>query len=138
MGAGVAVFYACGAGCVAVFDRDDDPGEGPVNVVATTASRTPSSTVTTAGPTVSPAGTVGATSAPVGDSTTAPTQRRTTVAPTPKRTTPPAPPKTTAPGDAYYANCAAAKAAGAAPLYRGQPGYRSALDRDNDGVACET
>jgi Excalibur calcium-binding domain len=25
-----------------------------------------------------------------------------------------------------------------APLYRGQPGYRSALDRDDDGVACET
>ena len=25
-----------------------------------------------------------------------------------------------------------------APLYRGQPGYRAALDRDNDGVACET
>lgn len=41
------------------------------------------------------------------------------------------------PASAYYANCAAAKAAGAAPLYRGQPGYRSALDRDNDGVACE-
>jgi len=41
------------------------------------------------------------------------------------------------PASAYYANCSAAKAAGAAPLYRGQPGYRSALDRDNDGVACE-
>lgn len=38
---------------------------------------------------------------------------------------------------AYYANCSAAKAAGAAPLYRGEPGYRSALDRDGDGVACE-
>ena len=38
---------------------------------------------------------------------------------------------------AYYANCSAAKAAGAAPLYRGQPGYSSSLDRDGDGVACE-
>ena len=38
---------------------------------------------------------------------------------------------------AYYANCAAARAAGAAPLFRGEPGYRSALDRDNDGIACE-
>jgi hypothetical protein len=37
----------------------------------------------------------------------------------------------------YYANCAAARAAGAAPLYRGDPGYRSGLDRDKDGVACE-
>ncbi|GAA3354600.1 excalibur calcium-binding domain-containing protein [Saccharopolyspora gregorii] len=41
-------------------------------------------------------------------------------------------------GAAYYSNCTAAKDAGAAPLYRGQPGYRSALDRDGDGVACET
>lgn len=40
-------------------------------------------------------------------------------------------------GSAYYPNCAAARAAGAAPLYRGQPGYRPGLDRDNDGVACE-
>lgn len=40
-------------------------------------------------------------------------------------------------GFAYYKNCSAARAAGAAPLYRGQPGYRSALDRDGDGIACE-
>jgi hypothetical protein len=37
----------------------------------------------------------------------------------------------------YYQNCSAARAAGAAPIYQGQPGYRSALDRDHDGVACE-
>ncbi|WP_408928820.1 excalibur calcium-binding domain-containing protein [Corynebacterium marquesiae] len=37
----------------------------------------------------------------------------------------------------YYPNCAAARAAGAAPLYAGQPGYSSNLDRDGDGVACE-
>ncbi len=37
----------------------------------------------------------------------------------------------------YSPNCTAARAAGAAPLYRGQPGYRAALDGDNDGVACE-
>ncbi|MFW2351108.1 excalibur calcium-binding domain-containing protein [Qipengyuania sp.] len=40
-------------------------------------------------------------------------------------------------GGVYFANCDAARAAGAAPIYRGQPGYRPALDRDNDGVACE-
>ncbi|MER5731935.1 excalibur calcium-binding domain-containing protein [Streptomyces sp. NPDC002138] len=39
--------------------------------------------------------------------------------------------------DVYYANCTAAKNAGAAPIRRGQPGYRSALDRDNDGIACD-
>lgn len=37
----------------------------------------------------------------------------------------------------YYANCAAARAAGAAPIYQGQPGYRSGLDRDGDGIACD-
>ncbi|WP_426225114.1 GmrSD restriction endonuclease domain-containing protein [Pseudarthrobacter sp. DSP2-3-2b1] len=41
------------------------------------------------------------------------------------------------PASAYYANCSAAKAAGAAPLYAGQAGYRAPLDRDSDGVACE-
>lgn len=38
---------------------------------------------------------------------------------------------------AYYPNCAAARSAGAAPLYAGDPGYSSKLDRDGDGVACE-
>jgi hypothetical protein len=38
---------------------------------------------------------------------------------------------------AYYRNCSEARAAGAAPLYEGEPGYRSGLDRDGDGVACE-
>lgn len=37
----------------------------------------------------------------------------------------------------YYPNCTAAKAAGVAPLYQGQPGYSTKLDRDRDGVACE-
>ncbi|WP_074133054.1 excalibur calcium-binding domain-containing protein [Mycolicibacterium houstonense] len=45
---------------------------------------------------------------------------------------------TTAPIAGAYPNCAAARAAGAAPLYAGQPGYSSKLDRDGDGVACET
>ena len=50
----------------------------------------------------------------------------------------PAPaPAAPAPSSVYYANCAAAKAAGAAPLYAGQPGYRPAMDGDSDGVACE-
>ena len=37
----------------------------------------------------------------------------------------------------YYANCAEVVAAGAAPLYAGSAGYRSGLDGDGDGVACE-
>ncbi len=39
--------------------------------------------------------------------------------------------------DVHYKNCREAKAAGAAPLHRGDPGYSSDLDRDGDGVACE-
>lgn len=37
----------------------------------------------------------------------------------------------------YYGNCSEARLAGAAPVYRGQPGYAAHLDRDNDGVGCE-
>ena len=39
--------------------------------------------------------------------------------------------------DAYYPDCDAARSAGAAPLYHGDPGYRPPLDGDNDGIACE-
>lgn len=41
------------------------------------------------------------------------------------------------PVETYYTNCAAARAAGAAPLHRGDPGYSRKLDRDGDGTACE-
>ena len=37
----------------------------------------------------------------------------------------------------YYPNCAWARSAGAAPIRRGSPGYRSGLDADEDGIACE-
>lgn len=40
-------------------------------------------------------------------------------------------------GGGSFRNCAAARAAGAAPLRRGQPGYSSHLDADGDGIACE-
>ena len=40
-------------------------------------------------------------------------------------------------GQTYYPNCAAARAAGAAPVRRGQPGYGTHLDRDRDGIGCE-
>ncbi len=37
----------------------------------------------------------------------------------------------------YYRNCSAARAAGAAPVYIGEPGYGVHLDRDRDGIGCE-
>jgi hypothetical protein len=39
--------------------------------------------------------------------------------------------------DGAFANCAAARAAGAAPVRRGESGYGPHLDRDGDGVGCE-
>lgn len=37
----------------------------------------------------------------------------------------------------YYQNCSAVRAAGAAPIRVGQPGFQSKFDRDGDGVGCE-
>lgn len=41
------------------------------------------------------------------------------------------------PVGAYYPNCDAARSAGVAPIYAGEPGYREKLDGDGDGIACE-
>jgi hypothetical protein len=49
----------------------------------------------------------------------------------------PSTPKTTPLHVGYVRNCAAARAMGIAPIYRGQPGYAPHLDRDDDGIACE-
>lgn len=38
----------------------------------------------------------------------------------------------------YFSGCSEARAAGAAPIHRGSPGYRPEMDGDGDGVACET
>jgi hypothetical protein len=75
-------------------------------------------------------------SASSGPSLTPPPVDPTTAAPTP-----PASIEATRTAEAqqgaYYASCAAARAAGAAPLHQGDPGYSRKLDRDGDGTACE-
>lgn len=40
------------------------------------------------------------------------------------------------PGD-FWPGCDAARTAGTAPIYAGEPGYRDEMDRDGDGIACE-
>ncbi len=40
-------------------------------------------------------------------------------------------------GAPYFKNCTAVRAAGRAPIRRGQPGYARHLDRDGDGIGCE-
>lgn len=64
------------------------------------------------------------------------------VTPPEHRTVPPTSPRavSTLPllaGTVYYPGCREARAAGVAPMYRGQPGYRAGLDADDDGIACD-
>lgn len=71
-------------------------------------------------------------------STKAPVKPAPTTQPKPVAPKPQAPkPVVEPPAAVYYKNCSAARAAGAAPVRRGQPGYGSHLDRDGDGVGCE-
>ena len=49
----------------------------------------------------------------------------------------PAPAQPVAPSAVSYKNCSEARAAGAAPVRRGDPGYGKHLDRDGDGIGCE-
>lgn len=39
--------------------------------------------------------------------------------------------------EVYFANCDAARRAGATPIVVGQPGYGKQLDPDGDGIACD-
>ena len=60
----------------------------------------------------------------------------------PKKTTTTKAPKPQAPKPqpvvgARYANCTEVKAAGAAPIRPGDPGFQAKFDRDNDGIGCE-
>ncbi|MEV4412542.1 excalibur calcium-binding domain-containing protein, partial [Catellatospora sp. NPDC049609] len=50
----------------------------------------------------------------------------------------PTPASAASPKPVYYANCDAVRRAGKAPLRKGSPGYRAELDRDRDGLACES
>lgn len=78
--------------------------------------------------------------APPTSATTATETSATTVttpaAPATTVTTKPAP-STTTTTTVSYANCDEVRAAGKAPLRRGQPGYATRLDRDGDGIACD-
>ncbi|MFI6674794.1 excalibur calcium-binding domain-containing protein [Kribbella sp. NPDC050470] len=68
-------------------------------------------------------------------SSTVPGPTTTTQPSTTPSTTQTTPPATTP--TVVYKNCAEVRAAGKAPLYRGDPGYTPALDRNGDGIACE-
>jgi hypothetical protein len=63
--------------------------------------------------------------------------RQAAQAPAPAPAAPAAPAPAPAPAAVSYANCTAARAAGAAPVYAGTPGYGKHLDRDGDGIGCD-
>ncbi|MFI6829743.1 excalibur calcium-binding domain-containing protein [Kribbella sp. NPDC050241] len=46
-------------------------------------------------------------------------------------------PSTSVVSAVQYRDCAEVRAAGKAPLHRGDPGYSRDLDRNGDGIACE-
>ncbi|SNY75762.1 excalibur calcium-binding domain-containing protein, partial [Paractinoplanes atraurantiacus] len=96
-----------------------DPTEKEKNAAAQQVADVPSTPATTP-----------ATAAPAPVTTAPAAVKPTTTKPTPSRkpTTRPATTKAV-----YYATCADAPG----PLSKGRPGYRKALDRDGDGVACE-
>src|SRR5262245_11435766 len=81
----------------------------------------PSDTTTTSEPTT-----------PSTTPTPSPTPSASSPTPTQASSTPVRP----SPAPVRYRNCGAVRAAGKAPLLRGQPGYEPRLDPDHDGIAC--
>ena len=155
VGLGSAFVLACGlCGVVGVIGATTDPAPSTSVVAATgtpsapatespSESPFPSLTEPTAAPLVGDdvIGSESGADADVDRQTraAAPSTRRadpqlTTSAP---RTSAPKPAKTSAPASVYYKNCTAVRAAGAAPIHAGEPGYAKHLDRDGDGVGCE-
>lgn len=122
----LALGIACGGGDNPAIQRgtEDSTTTTAPEASSTTAPEAPTST------TAKPAATTATTSAPATTSTTVKATTTTTEAPTTTTTEPEV-------EEAYYANCDAARAAGVAPISKGQPGYRSGLDRDGDGIACD-
>lgn len=139
-----AVLLVAGLGQTGAQARQPQPAE-PVPSPAATVTTTVTATATpTPTPTAAPSGTPTATPASEVPSAAAVAPF---VAPEPTRAETSGAGRTngsatggggsSSGGSVSYANCTEARAAGVAPLHRGDPGYSSKLDRDGDGVACE-
>ena len=127
---------------------DDASKPAPTVTVTTTVTETPA-----AAPTVTSTVTQTVTTTVTATATATTTTTATAAAPEPAQDAAPASEPTTAqprplvqqpeeesPTDSAavsFASCAEARAAGAAPLHGGDPGYSRRLDRYGDGVACE-
>ncbi|WP_328392854.1 excalibur calcium-binding domain-containing protein [Nocardia sp. NBC_00416] len=149
---GCALLPGCGGGETAattptvISDAPSTAAVAPVMTLGTPVdgaeTAAPGSTVTSAPPPVAAPVTTLAAVVPVTPSVAvAPAPPPFAVPPAPESGWTPeptvAPPSVPAPSATYFGSCAAARAAGVAPLHRGEPGYRPGLDRDGDGVACE-
>jgi hypothetical protein len=112
----------------------------PRTTTTTTTTTTPATTTTTAAPSTRVVTSVVTSIVEVPANRSIPDTTTATWAPlpvVPATSTPVYVPAAPNPGSAHYADCDEAKAAGVAPIYAGQPGYRAALDRDDDGIACD-
>ena len=114
---------------VAPYETGQTPSVLRPSMVQAATPTSSASSVSGSRSTAKPTGT----SAP---STVQPTSAPATAAvePTSTRTATTAPQTTSS---VYYKSCAAASKAGAAPITIGQPGYRTGLDPNGKGVACE-
>lgn len=122
-------YLATGIACLAIGGGCGAASQSPTNNAASFPSLPPVTTTAEASPSVAAPARTEAKRAPVA------TKAPKTATPTTKTSAPVQ--RAVAPAAAYYANCSAVKAAGKAPIKKGQPGYRSALDRDGDGTACD-
>jgi hypothetical protein len=162
LGAGLVGLVALGAAV-----GDEEPKTETTSVVSTTSSSvapttttakpttttsrttTPAPTTTSDSPAVVPlVPQVGTTvvettteyTPPPAPAYTPPATTEYTSPPVTEYTLPPAPAYTPPPvqqPSASYENCAEARAAGVAPILKGEPGYGTHLDRDKDGIACD-
>jgi outer membrane biosynthesis protein TonB len=123
-----------------------EPAAAPVTITTAAPPETTTTPTPTAKPTKTPAAKptkpVGLLSVPPTTKPKLPpvTRKPTVKAPTKKPTVKPTTRRTTTKPpvvEVFYANCTEVRAAGAAPIHRGEPGYSKKLDRDGDGVACE-
>lgn len=117
---GALMFDAVGLGLLAAFSPPAAEAPKPRAVVSSPA------------PTTKPPATHSASPSPSHSEKPKPKPKPTHKPVKPSKTATKAPPEIV-----FYANCSEVRAAGAAPIYEGQPGYSSDLDRDGDGVACE-
>lgn len=146
--AAAPALVAGGVGVAMLLAQIDGVGSDSSPTRSTPSSTTPSPYPTwTTTPTWTPSTTterpIPTTTVPTTSAAPTPTTETTTVyvlppaAPEPSTAVPIAP---LAPsrGDVYYRSCAAAHADGRSNIPIGSPGYRPGLDRDGDGVACES